>query len=79
MTVLRLRRSPLRWGNGYGIRLTKAEMKELGAGEEEQLEVEVRPGAPPLDFSKLHITRGGPRNASVDHDRLAAGGYYVRR
>lgn len=79
MAALRLYRRPLRWGNGYGIRITQAEMKELGVDPAAPLEVEILASPPPIDLSKLHLVRSGTRTASLDHDKLAGEGYHVRR
>lgn len=78
MPALHLRRRPLKWGNGYGIRLTRSEMERLGTDPETPLELEVRPGALPVDVSKLHVIEGR-KTGSVAHTALSAERRRARR
>lgn len=49
----KIRRRLTAWGNGYGIRLTKAEAKKLGLKAGDTVDVELRGAAAPNDVSRL--------------------------
>lgn len=57
----------LKWGNSYGIRITKAEAERLGveAGDEVLLEVTAKPGDE-IDVSGIRTFRMG--GLARDHD-----------
>lgn len=60
----------LKWGNSYGIRLSKAEAEELGlkAGDEVIVEVKAKPGEK-VDLSGLRtFSLGG--NLADEHDAV---------
>lgn len=70
MAKVRFRRKILRWGNGYGIRLTKAEAERLGATQRTEVDVEVRPTHRGIDISSLtFLDLGGDLRRR--HDDLA--------
>ena len=75
MPELTIQRRLLRWGNAYGIRVTKAEAEALQVREKQELRVELRAGEPRIDLSKITFVRGGLRTASRDHDHLAEEGF----
>ena len=61
----------LRWGNSYGIRLTKAEVEALGLHEGDGVRVEVKPRHPKIDwdtFPGLDLGPDSPHDLSVTHD-----------
>ena len=60
----------LRWGNSYGIRLSRKEIERLGAREGDELvvEVKVRP-TDRVDLSHLRTFTGGPI-LSQTHDQV---------
>lgn len=66
--VLRVR--ILKWGNSYGFRIRKAELKRLGLipGSEAVVRLEKRRG--PVDLSGLPIFKGGMPDDSLRHDEL---------
>ena len=71
MATIRIRRKVLRWGNAYGIRLTKADMERLGLHDKDEATIEVTPGRKENDLSAfpfLHLGGG----LSTDHDEVAA-------
>lgn len=62
----------LRWGNSYGIRLTKAEVEALGLHEGDGVRVEVEPRRKKIDwdtFPSLNLGPG-PHDLSTNHDDL---------
>jgi hypothetical protein len=66
--VLRVR--ILKWGNSYGFRIRKSELKRLGLipGSEAVVRLERRPG--PVDLSGLPTFKGGMPEDSLRHDEL---------
>lgn len=66
--VLRVR--ILKWGNSYGFRIRKAELKRLGLipGSEAVVRLERRRG--PVDLSGLPVFKGGMPDDSLRHDEL---------
>ncbi len=71
MGKVRFRRKILRWGNGYGIRLTKAEAERLGATEKTVVDVEIEAEPPRFDPTRFRFVPMGP-DASRRHTELAA-------
>lgn len=71
MAKLHVRRTPLKWGNGFGVRLTQADFKKMGTTPEKPLDLELAPAAQGVDVAKLHMIRGR-RTASADHTELSA-------
>lgn len=71
MGKIRFRRKILRWGNGYGIRLTKTEAERLGAGAKAVVDVEIRSEPPRFDPATFRFVAMGP-DASKRHTELAA-------
>lgn len=60
----------LRWGNSFGLRISKAEAERMGLveGQEVVVEVKVKPGQR-IDLSHLHaFDLGG--DLSVHHDEV---------
>lgn len=49
----KIRRRLTEWGNGYGIRLTKAEAKKLGLKAGDTVDVELRGSPAPNDVTRL--------------------------
>lgn len=60
----------LKWGNSYGFRIHKADLKRLGLrpGEEALVRLERRTGA--VDLSGLPTFKGGMPDDSLRHDEL---------
>ncbi|MFQ6129061.1 MAG: hypothetical protein ACE5QW_09190 [Thermoplasmata archaeon] len=60
----------LRWGNSYGFRIQKADLKRLGLlpGSEALVRLERRSG--PVDLSGLPTFKGGMPDDSLRHDEL---------
>lgn len=78
MASVRIQRRLLRWGNAYGIRLTKEDARRLGAKENPTLEVEIRTHPEPLepdDLPALHLSRDVVRR----HDELIGEGLRADR
>lgn len=70
MDSIRVHRRLLKWGNAYGLRLTREEAKRLGVREKDPVMAEVRPETRTLDPSRLHLVDLGPE-ASRRHRKLA--------
>lgn len=66
--ILRVR--ILKWGNSYGFRIRKADLKRLGLlpGSEAVVRLERRRG--PVDLSGLPTFKGGMPDDSLRHDEL---------
>jgi hypothetical protein len=71
MDCLRLDRRVLRWGNAYGLRITKAEAEALGVEEGQLVHADVRVELPPLDLSKIKVMHLGGPEFSAKHTELA--------
>lgn len=71
MGLVHGRKRVLRWGNGYGIRLTKADMERLGIHEKQEVDVTLEPAAGRIDLSDFPFLRLGG-DARARHDELAA-------
>ncbi|MFA5862832.1 MAG: AbrB/MazE/SpoVT family DNA-binding domain-containing protein [Candidatus Thermoplasmatota archaeon] len=55
----RVRRRLTEWGNGYGIRITKAEARKLGLRAGDTVDVEVQGEVAPNDVKRLPTFRLG--------------------
>lgn len=71
MDCLRLDRRVLRWGNAYGLRITKAEAEALGVEEGQFVHADVRVEMPRIDLSKITVMRLGSTDFSATHTELA--------
>ncbi len=70
-------RKALRWGNGWGIRLTKKEADELGVSSGAKVHVEATPAMEPNDltmFPMFHV-RGVTDASQRVHDLAADEAY----
>jgi len=67
----------LAWGNSYGIRLTKAELAQLGIQPGADVEVDVKPVRKKIDWSKVAIFRWGD-NVSERHDEILYEGWLAQ-
>jgi hypothetical protein len=56
---MHVRRRVTEWGNGYGIRITKAEARKLGIRAGDVVDLEVRGAPQPNDVAKLPAFRLG--------------------
>lgn len=72
--AIRVRKRILRWGNSYGLRLTRKELEGTALREGVEVEVELRPRSPPVAWDRLPQFRLG-RNASREIDEVLAEGY----
>lgn len=70
MTGLRLRRRLLKWGNAYGIRVTREEARRLRAREKDLLDVEVVNPDEPVDVARFPVFHLG-RDARARHDEVS--------
>lgn len=59
----------LKWGNSYGLRIQKADLKRLGLRPGEEALVRLERGAP-VDLSGLPAFKGGMPDDSLRHDEL---------
>ncbi|MGH2669846.1 MAG: hypothetical protein ACRDH5_12165 [bacterium] len=57
--AIHLKRRLTEWGNGFGIRLTKTEARELGVRAGDVVEAEVRSEPEPNDVASLPAYRLG--------------------
>lgn len=74
--TMHVRRRVTEWGNGYGIRITKAEARKLGIRPGDLVDVEVRGEPQPNDVSKLPTFRLGGAydiDAILDEEGNAGG------
>lgn len=77
MESIRLHRRLLRWGNAFGLRVTRREAQQLGAGEKDPVSADLRVEAQALDPSRLHLVDLGPE-ASQRHREWAREASSVR-
>ena len=62
----------LKWGNSYGIRLRRAELKKAGFSPGAEVVVRLTKKSERVDLSGLPIFRGGEPDDSLRHDDLLA-------
>jgi len=60
----------LRWGNSYGIRLRRAELKKVGLSPGSEAIVRMAKEHSRVDLSGLPAFKGGGPDDSVQHDEL---------
>ena len=60
----------LKWGNSYGIRLRKADLRKAGLAPGSEAVVRVSKQRGRVDLSALPVFSGGRRDDSVRHDEL---------
>ena len=60
----------LRWGNSYGIRLRRAELKKAGLSPGSEATVRMAKEHSRVDLSGLPAFKGGGPDDSVQHDDL---------
>lgn len=73
MASVRVQRRLLKWGNAFGIRLTREEARRLGAREKQTVDVSVRTQPEPLDPDDLPVLHLG-RDAAKRHDQIIGEG-----
>ena len=62
----------LRWGNSFGIRLRRAELKKVGLSPGSEAIVRMAKEHSRVDLSGLPAFNGGGPDDSVQHDELLA-------
>ncbi|MFQ6107763.1 MAG: hypothetical protein ACE5QF_09320 [Thermoplasmata archaeon] len=60
----------LKWGNSYGLRIQKADVKRLGLRQGEEVLVRLERRSGPVDLSQLPKFKGGAPDDSLRHDEL---------
>jgi len=60
----------LKWGNSYGLRVRKADVKKLGLLPESEAVVRLEKQRGRVDLSGLPTFRGGLPDDSLRHDQL---------
>jgi antitoxin component of MazEF toxin-antitoxin module len=70
MEAIKVRRNLVKWGNAYGIRVTRKEAEQLGVREKDPVRVEVRPEPRGIQVERLTPIPMG-RRASREHDKWA--------
>jgi hypothetical protein len=60
----------LKWGNSYGFRIHKADMKRLGLRPGEEVLVRLERRSRTVDLSGLPTFKGGMPDDSLRHDEL---------
>ena len=60
----------LKWGNSYGIRLRKADLKKAGLSPGSEAVVRLSRPGDRIDLSELPTFSGGRRDDSLRHDQL---------
>lgn len=73
MTTIRLHREVLKWGNAYGIRITKKEAHRLGVKERSPVDLEIRTEEPRFDPKRFRFVDLG-KDASRRHNEIASEG-----
>lgn len=68
-----LHKRVLKWGNSFGIRLTRADLEELGIREDSEVDVNLELCKPNVDWDRLPDL-GLPRDASTRHDEIIGQG-----
>lgn len=69
MPPARLHKRILRWGNSYGVRLTKDDLERLHLREDDPVDIELEPCRPDIDWDNLPDFGLGP-DASLRHDEI---------
>ncbi len=62
----------LRWGNSFGIRLRRAELKRAGLSPDSEAVVRLVKKSERIDLSGLPTFRGGQPDDALRHDDLLA-------
>ena len=65
-----IRTRVLKWGNSYGLRVRKADVKKLGLLPESEAVVRLETQRGRVDLSRLPTFRGGSPDDSLRHDEL---------
>ena len=60
----------LKWGNSYGLRVRKADLKKLGLQPESEAVVRLEKRQGRVDLSGVPTFRGGLPDDSLRHDEL---------
>ncbi|MFQ6106840.1 MAG: hypothetical protein ACE5QF_04555 [Thermoplasmata archaeon] len=60
----------LKWGNSYGFRIQKADLKRLGLRPGQEALVRLERLSGPVDISQLPTFKGGMPDDSLQHDML---------
>lgn len=68
MPRVMLRARLLKWGNSFGVRISKADVERLGVRVGDDLDVEVLPKRGKVDLSFLRTFHDG--GVGADHDRI---------
>jgi hypothetical protein len=68
MAKVMLRAKLLRWGNSYGVRISKADVDQLGMHPGDDIDIEVLAKRGKVDLSFLRTLHDG--GAGADHDRI---------
>lgn len=66
---VRVQRPLVKWGNGFGIRLTTEEARILGLHGRDLVQADVRAVEKRFNPPRLQIIKGTGRHASRDHDK----------
>ena len=62
----------LRWGNSYGVRLRRADLKKAGLSQGSEVVVRLAKTPGRVDLSTLPSFRGGKADDALRHDELLA-------
>lgn len=68
-----------KWGNTFGIRISRREMRRLKVREGAEVTARVRAEPEPADLSRFPVFRGPDPHGSRDHDRLLAEAWAKRK
>lgn len=70
MPEARIKATVRKWGNTYGIRISKRDMERLGIQEGAEVTAVVSTEPAPPDMSRFPVFYGPDEFGSRDHDRL---------
>lgn len=73
MGEIQVHRRIVPWGNGYGIRLSKADLERLGLQARDEAEVVIRAEKRGLDLSGLRFLKLGGLDPTKMDDELGEG------
>lgn len=71
MPRVRLQRGLLKWGNAYGIRITRAEAERLDVKEKSPLIIDIQTDPPRIDLARITVMHLGGPDLSANHTQLA--------
>lgn len=78
MPTLKIRRAVIKWGNSFGLRLTRREVERLGIEAKREVLAELTPEPARANLDHIEALHLG-RDASEGHDEILAEGFVAHR